>query len=69
MEPYVMKRRVGDVNGDLIVDIFDAILLSTAYNSNPSSTKWNPNADFNGDNTVDIFDAIMLAGAFGNKYT
>lgn len=69
MEPHVVKSMVGDVNGDLVVDIFDAILLSNAYNSNPSSSKWNPNADFNGDKTVDLFDAILLAGAFGKKYT
>ena len=55
----------GDVNGDKTVDIFDAIMLSGAYGSQPSSPNWNANADINGDNTVDIFDAILLAGNYG----
>jgi parallel beta-helix repeat protein len=56
---------VGDINQDRTVDIYDAILLSNAYNSSPSSPNWNINADINGDNTVDIYDAIILASNFG----
>jgi hypothetical protein len=51
----------GDLNGDRIVDIFDAIILARAYNSNPGDPSWNPTADINGDATVDIYDAIALA--------
>jgi len=58
----------GDVNRDNEVDIFDAILLSVAFNSVPGGPKWNSAADLNGDNAVDIFDAIILADNFGNKY-
>jgi hypothetical protein len=54
----------GDINGDGTVDIYDAILLSGAYNSNPFDPLWNPNADINGDNNVDIYDAILLAGHY-----
>jgi len=57
----------GDVNGDGTVDIYDAILLSGAYSSNPSSPNWNPDADINGDQSVDIYDAIILAGHYGEK--
>jgi hypothetical protein len=57
----------GDINHDGIVDIFDAIMLSAAWNSMPGSPKWNPDADFNNDNIVDIFDAIILAKDFGKK--
>jgi parallel beta-helix repeat protein len=56
---------VGDINQDRTVDIYDAILLSNAYSSSPSSPNWNINADINGDNTVDIYDAIILASNFG----
>ena len=55
---------VGDINGDGIVDIYDAILLSNSFNGNPSATNWNPNADLNCDGIVDIFDAILLANNF-----
>lgn len=56
---------MGDVNGDGIVDIYDAILLSNAYNSTPDKPNWNPRADFNNDNIVDIYDAIILASHYG----
>jgi hypothetical protein len=56
---------IGDVNGDGVVDIYDAITLAKAYNSSPGSPNWNLNADLNGDNVVDIFDAIILANHYG----
>ena len=58
----------GDLNGDRIVDIYDAIILSSAYSSTPSSSDWNPNADLNSDNTGDIYDSIILAGHYGEYF-
>jgi chitodextrinase len=56
---------VADLNKDGTVDIYDAIMLASAYNSKPSSLNWNSNADINGDNVVDIYDAILLANNYG----
>jgi hypothetical protein len=58
----------GDINHDSTVDIYDAISLANAFNSNPSSPNWNSAADLNNDNTVDIYDAIILANNWGNSY-
>jgi hypothetical protein len=58
----------GDINGDFTVDIYDAILLANAYNSQPVSFNWNPNADINGDAIVDIYDAIILANHYNQHY-
>jgi hypothetical protein len=58
----------GDVNGDFIVDIYDAIALAGAYNSHVGSLNWNPNADINGDGIVDIYDAIILANHYNQHY-
>ena len=58
----------GDLNGDGTVDIYDAILLAGAFNSQPGMTNWNANADINGDGIVDIYDAIILAGNFNQHY-
>jgi hypothetical protein len=58
----------GDINGDGIIDIYDAILLANAFNSTPGKVNWNPNADINGDNIVDIYDAIMLANHYNQHY-
>jgi len=58
---------VADLNGDEIVDIYDAIILAAAYSSVPTSPNWNGNADINSDNVVDIYDAIILANNYGKK--
>jgi PKD repeat protein len=56
---------LADINGDGVVDIYDAITLSSAFNSFPGKSNWNPNADINGDGFVDIYDAITLANHYG----
>jgi hypothetical protein len=58
---------IGDINHDGSVNIFDAILLSNAFNTKPGNPKWNPNADLNTDNSVDIYDAILLATHFNES--
>jgi parallel beta-helix repeat protein len=58
---------IGDVNGDGVVDIYDAITLSNAFASMPDSPTWKGNADINSDNIVDIFDAILLSVNFGKS--
>jgi hypothetical protein len=55
----------GDVNGDGIVDIFDLVLVASAYGLTPISPNWNPNTDINGDSIVDIFDLVIVASHFG----
>ena len=55
----------GDINGDMKVDIYDAILLANSYNAHPGYPNWNPNADVNNDNVVDIYDAIATANNYG----
>ena len=59
-----MVTIAGDINGDQIVDIYDAIILAGAFNTVPGNAKWNPNADIDCTGTVDIYDAIILAGHF-----
>ena len=57
----------GDLNGDGVVNILDAILMSLAYGSTPGAPNWNPDADLNGDNVVNILDAILLGNYFGRR--
>jgi len=59
---------LGDINGDFIVDIYDAILLAGHFNQTPIDPLWNANVDTNGDNIVDIYDAIITAGHFNQHY-
>ena len=53
------------MNGDGVVDVYDAIILAKAFGSSPGSPNWNPNVDFNNDAVVNISDAIIFAGTFG----
>jgi hypothetical protein len=56
---------IGDINGDGVVNILDAILLANAFGSVPGNSNWNPKADLNGDGVVNILDAIILANNWG----
>lgn len=56
---------IGDINGDKIVDIFDAVLLAKAAGSTPGDPNWDHRCDLNSDGIVDIFDAVLLASNAG----
>jgi len=58
-------RRMGDVNGDGIIDIKDVDLFKVVYESG----RYDPACDFNGDGTVDYNDAFILAQNFGKVST
>ena len=55
----------GDINADGIVDVYDLILVGSAFGSCTGSPNYNPNADINNDNTIDIYDLILVASHFG----
>jgi Dockerin type I domain len=55
----------GDINGDGVVDISDAILASHAFGSSTGNPDYIPAADLNSDGNIDIFDMLMLARNFG----
>ncbi len=59
---------VADINRDGIVDIYDALILASAYDAVLGSPSWKPNADINGDNVIDIYDAMLLANHYNYHY-
>lgn len=66
---YELISPTGDLNGDKIIDIYDAILFAKAFGSVPTSSNWNPKSDLNSDDLIDIFDALILASNFGGPTT
>ena len=64
---FIAKTLLGDIDGNGVVDIYDAIRLSNAFGSSQRGAKFNADADFNGDLTIDIYDAIILAGNFNKN--
>jgi len=61
------RALTGDITGNAVVDIFDAIKLATAFGTTSTTSGWNPDCDLNADLKVDIFDAILLSNNF-NKH-
>ena len=66
--PLMNPHIDGDVNHDATVDIFDAVILVTAYGSTPLDPSWNPHCDLNEDGIVNIFDVIILASNYGHSW-
>jgi hypothetical protein len=50
----------GDLNLDGRVDVFDASMFGTAWNSVLGMMNWNPDADLNHNGRIDIFDASIF---------
>jgi hypothetical protein len=61
------SRLVGDIKSDGIVDIYDALKISAAFNADPTKVNWNVNADIKPDLIIDIYDALLLSANF-NKH-
>ncbi len=58
---------LGDINGDLKVDMIDVGLCSKAYGSQPGDSNWDARADFNGDSRVDMKDIGIVCKAYGSN--
>ena len=64
---FVVPPVVGDINGDGIVDIYDGVIIGTAYSTRPGDPLWNPEADLYNDEFIDIQDVVLWALDFGKK--
>ncbi|MBL8086471.1 MAG: hypothetical protein JNM85_00175 [Chthonomonas sp.] len=51
----------GDCNGDNVIDLFDYLILSSAYETALGDPGFLPAADLNGDDAVDFFDYLILS--------
>ena len=47
-------------NDGLITNFGDLVIWAAAFNTNPASPNWNPDADFNGDNAVNFLDLFIF---------
>ena len=52
-----------DADGDGVVDLFDLVIVSSAYN--PFEPASDPRADINGDGVVDLFDLVLVSSNYG----
>lgn len=66
MNPYWNPT---DVNHDLKVDLYDAVLMCSAYGSKPGSDVWNPHCDIsNPYERIDLYDAVALLLNYGKEF-
>ena len=56
---------IGDINGDGLVNIVDAVVIAHAWDATPSDGHWNVKADLNHDGVIDVFDATKLSLNWG----
>lgn len=54
-----------DVNNDGIVDMKDIVIAVIAFNSFPSTSRWNVYADVDGNERVDMKDIVLIVPNFG----
>jgi ABC-type transport system substrate-binding protein len=59
----------GDLNGDRTVNIFDVVMISSAFDSKPGDPHWNPMADVVKDGEIDIYDAVVVCRQYGKTWS
>ena len=62
---YQIPIKLGDLNMDGNVDIFDLGIFAKAYGSYPGHIRWNPLADVVRDKVINILDVVTIAKNFG----
>jgi hypothetical protein len=55
----------GDVNGDGVVNMADAIVVAGVFGKTSTDSGFKPNADLNGDGVINMADVIIIANNFG----
>jgi hypothetical protein len=64
-----VAKVMGDVNGDMKVNILDAALVAYSFGARPGSPSWNPAADLDNNHLVNILDLAQVGFNFGDSYT
>jgi hypothetical protein len=66
----IKRTLIGDLNGDQKVNIFDVVIVATAYDATPVDARWNPLADLASPwNKISIFDVVMVTRVYGKTWT
>lgn len=65
---FTQKYCAGDVNGDNVVDIYDAILISNALGASRGGSKWDSRCDLFHNQVIDIYDCQLVGNNYGKTY-
>jgi len=59
----------GDINYDGRVDLYDIVVVATAYGARPDDPNWNPDADVAPPwGKIDVYDAVTILYYYGKTY-
>jgi len=59
----------GDINYDGRVDLYDIVVVATAYGARPGDAEWNPDADIAPPwGKIDLYDAVTILYHYGKTY-
>lgn len=67
VDGWIFVSILGDVDGDLDVDIFDVVKITGVYRSERSDPEYKPNSDINGDGIIDIYDVVICTSHYGQS--
>ncbi len=59
---------VEDVNGDGVVNIADALVIATAFNSSTGESKYKANCDLDRNGVINMADILLIAAKFGKTF-
>jgi hypothetical protein len=62
---HVSTYSLGDANYDRNVNIFDGVIIGTAWGSRPGDPHWDPRADLKKDGVIDLYDIVLWGEHFG----
>ena len=58
-----------DINKDLEINIYDAVLMGASYYATPSDPHWNCHCDIvEPFGIIDLFDVVLMADSYGEEY-
>jgi hypothetical protein len=58
------ENPVGDLNGNGKIDLYDIVIVATAYLTTSTDTNWRPDADLNGDGVIDMADCHFFYSTY-----
>lgn len=64
---FAVVSESGDVNGDGLVDILDAVMVARAYGSIQGNTNYDARADLNLDGTINTQDISIVTNHLGQQ--
>jgi len=64
---YVKVTVPGDIDGDRDIDIYDIVVIASAYGAKIGESRYVPNADIDGNGEISIYDAVIAASRYGTR--